>query len=195
MPTLLDGSQRRSRDRLGTGRPITTPRSAASETRSGSSGRRPERRQHRVRQGPVPRHRRLRVSSDLHPPRWPASPRPCAGSRTPINFYTVGGNAGANQTPQTIEVTFNSPIDPNSINVQTVMLEARLATASAATATRATVHQPGRQAVVRRRDPHLVINLGGSGLTLPTDAYRLILLGSGSQVLPTRRAWPSTART
>ena len=29
----------------------------------------------------------------------------------------------------------------------------------------------------------LVINLGGSGLTLPTDAYRIILHGSGSQVL------------
>ena len=61
---------------------------------------------------------------NLHPPEVTAVTATLPGQTTPVNFYTVGGKSGANQTPQTINITFTSPIDPNSINASTVMLEA-----------------------------------------------------------------------
>ena len=60
---------------------------------------------------------------NLHPPEVTAVTANLVNQPAPINFYAVGGKSGANQTPQTINVTFSSPIDPNSINASTVQLE------------------------------------------------------------------------
>ena len=62
---------------------------------------------------------------DLHPPEVTgvtATPRRAADDRSPST--PSAARPGANQTPQTINVTFNHLIDPNSINASTVLLEA-----------------------------------------------------------------------
>ena len=61
---------------------------------------------------------------NLHPPEVTGVTATIGTATTPVNFYTVGGKSGANQTPQTIDVQFNSPIDPSTLNSSTVELEA-----------------------------------------------------------------------
>ena len=117
---------------------------------------------------------------NLHPPEVTAVTANLVNQPAPVNFYAVGGKSGANQTPQTINVTFSSPIDPNSINASTVQLEEL--GVSGAVPGPTFISLAGKLSYNRATNT-LVINLGGSGLTLPTDAYRLIVQGSGSQVL------------
>ncbi len=103
---------------------------------------------------------------------------PLSGA-TPQNFYTVGGSAGANATPWTINITFNGPIDPNSINANTVML-IDLGSNPAAPIDEA-INLAGKLTYDSSTDT-LVINLAAAGLTLTTDAYQIELFGSGSPV-------------
>jgi hypothetical protein len=119
---------------------------------------------------------------NLHPPEvtsvtaTEASTTSSTGSAT-VPFYTVGGKAGANATPQTINVTFNEPIDPSTLTGQTVQLE-ELGIAPGTT--QKFINLAGKLQYISGTNT-LVINL--AGLTLPTDSYRLILLGSGSPVI------------
>jgi len=124
---------------------------------------------------------------NLHPPdvtAVTATLSSASGSGT-IPFYTVGGKAGANQTPQTIDVTFNQPIDPNTLNASSVQLEelglAPNTTQQFISLAGKLIWSPTATATVPANT--LVIELGASGLTLNTDAYRLILFGSGSPVV------------
>ena len=117
---------------------------------------------------------------NLHPPEVAAVTATLSGQSAPVNFYSVGSKAGANQTPLTIDVQFTSPIDPNSLNSITVMLEALGVSGNNTPGT--LISLAGKLSYVSATDT-LVINLGASGLTLKTDAYRLILVGSGSQVI------------
>ncbi len=59
---------------------------------------------------------------NLHPPEVTGVTATPLQNATPVPFYTVGGSAGTNVTPWTINITFNGPIDPNSINANTVKL-------------------------------------------------------------------------
>ncbi|MDR3620298.1 MAG: S8 family serine peptidase, partial [Paludisphaera borealis] len=120
---------------------------------------------------------------NLHPPQVAAVTALFAGAGGILvsqNFYTVGGKAGANVTPQYLAVKFSSPIAPSSISSDTVQLQALGVTANNA---------PGQLISLAGKLSYdigsqiLYISLGASGLTLPTDAYRLILVGSGSQVI------------
>ncbi len=117
---------------------------------------------------------------NLHPPDVTGVTATIGTSTTPVNFYTVGGKSGANQTPQTIDVQFNSPIDPSTLNSSTVELEALGVTSN---------NVPGTLISLAGKISYdsatftLVISLGASGLVLKTDAYQLILIGSGSQVI------------
>ena len=61
---------------------------------------------------------------NLYPPEVTGVTATISAGSTPVNFYAVGGKSGANQTPQYIDVTFNSPIDPTTLNASTVELEA-----------------------------------------------------------------------
>ena len=117
---------------------------------------------------------------NLHPPEVTGVTATISTSTTPVNFYTVGGKSGANQTPQTIDVQFSSPIDPNSLNSNTVELEALGVTGNNAPGT--LISLAGKISYDSATNT-LVISLGASGLTLKTDAYQLILVGSGSQVI------------
>ena len=94
-------------------------------------------------------------------------------------FYTVGGKAGSGTTPQTINVTFNEPIDPTTLNGQTVQLEEMGITPGT---TQQFISLAGKLSYNSGTNT-LVINLGAAGLNLPTDEYRLILFGSGSPVI------------
>ena len=117
---------------------------------------------------------------NLHPPDVTGVTATIGTSTTPVNFYTVGGKSGANQTPQTIDVQFNSPIDPSTLNSSTVELEALGVTGNNAPGT--LISLAGKISYDSATYT-LVISLGASGLVLKTDAYQLILIGSGSQVI------------
>ena len=117
---------------------------------------------------------------NLHPPEVTGVTATIAPGSTPVNFYAVGGKSGANQTPQYIDVTFNGPIDPSTLNASTVELEALGVTGNNAPGT--LISLAGKISYDSATDT-LVISLGASGLTLKTDAYQLILIGSGSQVI------------
>ncbi|MGP0068750.1 MAG: DUF1565 domain-containing protein, partial [Isosphaeraceae bacterium] len=84
-----------------------------------------------------------------------------------------------NQTPLTIDVTFSGPIDPTTLNGNTVQLE-ELGVAPGTT--QQFISLSGKITYNSSTD-QLVINLGSSGLSLVTDEYRLILYGSGSPVI------------
>ena len=121
---------------------------------------------------------------NLHPPEVTAvtatetSTTSATGSTT-IPFYTVGGEAGSNSTPLTINVTFSEPIDPSTLNSSTVQLE-ELGIAPGTS--QQFVNLAGKLAYNSATNT-LVINLGAAGLNLPTDEYRLILYGSGAPVI------------
>ena len=117
---------------------------------------------------------------NLHPPDVTGVTATIGTSTTPVNFYTVGGKSGANQTPKTIDVQFNSPIDPSTLNSSTVELEALGVTGNNAPGT--LISLAGKISYDSATYT-LVISLGASGLVLKTDAYQLILIGSGSQVI------------
>ena len=59
---------------------------------------------------------------NLHPPEVTGVTETPTQGATPVNFYTVGGISGVNQTPWTINITFNGPISPSTINANTVTL-------------------------------------------------------------------------
>ena len=121
---------------------------------------------------------------NLHPPEVTAVTATETSTSSPtgtttVPFYTVGGKAGSNTTPLTINVTFNEPIDPSTLTGQTVQLE-ELGIAPGTT--QQFINLAGKLSYTSGTNT-LVINLGAAGLTLPTDEYRLILFGSGSPVI------------
>ena len=121
---------------------------------------------------------------NLHPPEVTAVTATLTPGAPPVNFYTVGGLAGANKTPYTINITFNEPIDPNSITPSTVNLVNLGSNPSQP------LNQPislaGKLSYDVATDT-LIINLGASGLNLGTDAYQITLFGNGSPVITNRQ--------
>ena len=75
---------------------------------------------------------------------------------------------------------FSSPINPSTLNANTVELEALGVTGNNAPGT--LISLAGKISY-NSATYTLIISLGASGLTLKTDAYQLILIGSGSQVI------------
>ena len=114
-----------------------------------------------------------------------ADPNNPTNPATTIPLYQVGGDAGTNQTIQTIQVQFDNRIDPNTINERTVLLEASGGDGIFGNNNSANdkfYNLAGKLSF----DPNshiLTINIGAAGLNLQNDAYRLFLLGSGSDVL------------
>ncbi len=118
---------------------------------------------------------------NLHPPQVTGVTETPSLGATPVNFYTVGTSpAGANATPWTINITFNGPIDPNSITANTVQL-VDLGSNPAAPVEN-DINLAGKLSYDSSTDT-VIINLGAAGLTLSTDAYQITLFGSGSPVL------------
>jgi len=124
---------------------------------------------------------------NLHPPEVTDVRQVPSAGAPDQEFYTVGGISGDNTTPWQINIYFNGPLDPNTVNSNTVLLvnlgsnpsqplnqdinlSGKLSYSSSLSSTGATQYV-------------LTINLGASGLTLGTDAYQITLFGSGSPVL------------
>src|SRR5262249_31701794 len=106
------------------------------------------------------------------------------GSQT-INFYSTNTLVGANLTPQEIDVQFNSLIDANTLNSQSVQLVGSGGDGIFGNGNDVPINLPGKLSF-NNATRSLVITLSGAGLALPTDRYRLTLLGNGSTVLRDR---------
>ncbi|MFI5457180.1 MAG: Ig-like domain-containing protein [Isosphaerales bacterium] len=117
---------------------------------------------------------------NLHPPEVTGVTETPTQGATPVNFYTVGGLAGTNQTPWSINITFNGPIDPNSITASTVNLVNLGSNPSQPLDQQ--INLAGKLSYDSSTDT-LIISLGAAALTLGTDAYQITLFGSGSPVL------------
>ncbi len=97
-----------------------------------------------------------------------------------INLYAVGTYAGTNKPIQTIQVTFDDPIDPNTINSQSVQLEATNGTGSFNSPI---FYNLSGKLSLDPTDRILTINVGAAGLVLNNDEFRLILNGNGQNVI------------
>ena len=97
-----------------------------------------------------------------------------------INLYAVGTEAGTNQSIETIQVSFDDPIDSNTINGQSVQLEATNGTGNF---NNPIFYNLSGKLSLDPTDRILTINLGAAGLVLNSDEYRLILFGTGQNVI------------
>ncbi|MFO0954058.1 MAG: hypothetical protein U0835_23465 [Isosphaeraceae bacterium] len=107
------------------------------------------------------------------------------GATNTFPFYTPGGIAGASQTPSTINITFDNLLALPSINDQTVLLQASGGDGIFGNGNNASdkfISLAGRLSFDDATRT-LRISLGAAGTTLTTDRYRLILRGTGSDVL------------
>ncbi len=117
---------------------------------------------------------------NLNPPEVTGVTETPTQGATPVNFYSVGGISGVNQTPWTINITFNGPISPSTLNANTVQLVDLGSNPSQPLDE--DINLSGKISYVSSTDT-LVINLAAAGLTLGTDAYQITLFGSGSPVI------------
>jgi large repetitive protein len=117
---------------------------------------------------------------NLNPPEVTGVTETPTQGATPVNFYSVGGISGVNQTPWSINVTFNGPISPGTLNANTVKLVDLGSNPSQPLDE--DINLSGKITYNTATDT-LVINLAAAGLTLGTDAYQITLFGSGSPVI------------
>ena len=120
---------------------------------------------------------------NLHPPQVTARHSdPGQHQPAPVNFYAVGGKSGANQTPTDHRRHLHEPDRPQ-LDQRHHRCSSWSSGGDAIFGSQARPsHQPGRQAVLQQRDQHAGRSTwAAAGSRLNTDAYRLILLGSGSQ--------------
>ena len=106
-----------------------------------------------------------------------------AGAASTINLYKVGGEAGSNQMVQTINVTFDHLLNPNSLTGATVELEASGGTGLFDGNPNDKFFNLSGKLSYNAATNTLTINVGAAGLTLTNDAYRLYLIGSGGTVI------------
>ncbi len=99
------------------------------------------------------------------------------------NIYSVGGVAGTNVAPQSIQVQFNHQIDPTTINSQTVVLEGSSDGSFNTNNATTTFYNLAGKLTFDPTTDILTISLGASGLILGNAEYRLLLIGTGSQEL------------
>jgi hypothetical protein len=120
---------------------------------------------------------------DLHPATVTAVTAIYVGAGgivTTRDFYSVGGTAGSNKTPDYVQFSFSSPIDPNTVNAETVKLQAlgrtnnNVAGSFISLAGLLSYDVDGK---------FIRVSMASSGIDLKSDAYRFVLVGSGSQVL------------
>ncbi len=97
-----------------------------------------------------------------------------------VNLYGVGTPAGTNKPIQTIQVTFDDPIDPSTLTSSSVVLEASNGTGNF---TNPIFYNLSGKLSLDPTDRILTINLGSAGLVLNNDEYRLIIYGNGPDVV------------
>jgi large repetitive protein len=98
------------------------------------------------------------------------------------NIYSVGGIAGTNVSPLGISVQLDHQLNLNTINTSTVLLEKSTDGNFNGGASDSFISLAGKITFNSSTDT-LSISLGASGVFLDNAEYRLILFGTGSQVL------------
>ncbi len=104
------------------------------------------------------------------------------GAVTTVPFYNAGMNVGANQTPLSIVLQFNQRLEPATVNSMTILLEVAGLNGIFDPSTDKFINLSGKLAYDPTTET-VSINLATSGLSLNTDTYRLIVYGSGSNVI------------
>ncbi len=117
---------------------------------------------------------------NLNPPEVTGVTETLTQGATPVNFYNAGAISGVNQTPWTINITFNGPISPSSISTGSVSLVDLGSNPSQPLDQE--INLSGKLSYNASTDT-LVINLAAAGVTLGTDAYQITLFGNGSPVI------------
>jgi large repetitive protein len=100
-----------------------------------------------------------------------------------VDIYSVGGIAGLNKSLQSIQITFSNRIDPNTLNNQTVLLQA-----SGGDAIFGNGNSTGDKFIdlsgkLSFDSISHVLTIDARGLNLPNDEYRLTLQGTGGNVI------------
>ncbi|RUL88389.1 S8 family serine peptidase [Tautonia sociabilis] len=110
---------------------------------------------------------------------------PATGQLQMVSLYTPGQVAGSNRVPQEIFFQFDERVDPQTINAQTVLLQA-----SGGDGIFGNANNPGDRTIPLSGrlafDPdtrRLSIKLGAGNLLLSNDLYRIVLVGSGGNVI------------
>jgi hypothetical protein len=105
--------------------------------------------------------------------------------QTKFNIYKVGGVAGTNQTPQNIQIKLNHALDTSTINGNSVLLQESGGDGIFGNSNSPTdrfINLAGKLTFDASTDI-LTIHLADAGLVLTSDEYRLVLQGSGSNIL------------
>lgn len=102
-----------------------------------------------------------------------------------FDIYKVGGVSGTNKSLQDLVITFDSQIDPTSLNNKTILLQASGGDG---------IFGNGNSSADRNIDlsgkltydntkQQLTVHIADAGLLLPDDVYRIVVLGDGSSVV------------
>jgi large repetitive protein len=100
---------------------------------------------------------------------------------TARDIYSVGGTAGTNSSPTTIQFHFNHALDPATITNQSVTLQQSDPSGNFGTAGSRTINLAPGQLSYDSTNNILTVSL--AGLSLPSALYRLTLAGSGANVI------------
>ena len=103
-----------------------------------------------------------------------------ATSPTGANIYVVGGIGGINKTPTSIDLSFDKRLDPTTINAQDVLLERSNGTGLFTVPPATFINLAGKLSF---SDVTNTLVIDTSGLNLGNDEYRVILKGTGSNVI------------
>lgn len=99
-----------------------------------------------------------------------------------IPFYTVGGLAGANQTPHQILIQLDQRVDPATVNNKTITLTAANGDGVFDNGNDKNIDLSGKLFYDVSRNV-IIVALADTGLSLANDSYRLEVFGSGGNVL------------
>ncbi len=104
------------------------------------------------------------------------------GGEADTLIYTAGQVLGTNQTPDQLVLFFDQRLDPTTVNNMTILLQASGGDGIFDNGNDKFISLSGKLVY----DPvakTITINLASSNLTLANDTYRLIVYGSGSNVI------------
>ncbi len=107
-----------------------------------------------------------------------------------VPLYKVGGNSGLTATPLSIEVTFDQQINPNTINPQSIQLEASGGQGFGGNNTLARFLNLAGKLSFNNVTDTLTIAIGSAGLSLGEDEYRLFVFGNGPSFLTNPQGTP-----
>jgi len=103
----------------------------------------------------------------------------------PVNFYNAGGSSGTNKTPYTIDFVMNHALDPSTVTNRSVLLQASGGDGifGNGNSSADTFIDLSGKLEFNPSTSILTVHLADLGVVLSDDAYRIFLLGNGSDVI------------